>query len=84
MEQLLQATMIIQVAIATYGLAVLISDYDGPFDILYSLRGRYYRLFSCHVCLSFWIAIPISIMTEIGLIGYLTALGLVILLERIT
>lgn len=73
-------------ALATFGAAALISDYDGVFDIFLRLRKKS-KAFGCIVCLSFWIAIPMLYLTSIGIMAvvYLFAIvGLVIITERLT
>lgn len=67
-------------AIATYGVSALIAEYGGPFDIFLRLRQKL-RVLECTVCLSVWLAIPISIFSGLDIIGYLAVIGAVIIIE---
>lgn len=69
--------------LATFGISAIISNYDGPFNILTCLRAKVSAA-RCCVCMAVWLAIPIAVSLNIGLIGYLAILGSVILLERVT
>lgn len=72
-------------ALATFGLAALISQYDGPDKMFARLRKRdKSKLTHCPVCLSVWLAIPISILAGIGLVEYIAIIGIVIIIERLT
>ena len=76
MEQLLQT------AIASVGLAILISDYSGPFGIFISLRtSRLGRLFECPVCLLPYIVLLVLI-SPVRALEYLFVVGLGILIAR--
>lgn len=73
-------------ALATFGLAALVSNYDGAFGILLRLR-RKFRVLDCTVCLSTWLALPMLYLTSIGEMTVVLAfaiIGLVIIAERIT
>lgn len=70
-------------ALATLGISSLISQYNGAFDVFQKLRNKFPRSpLTCTVCLSVWVAIPLSIFTGIGFIGYLAVIGLIIIEER--
>lgn len=72
-------------ALAAFGISALISQYDGLSGVLQRVRlNRLRRLASCTVCLSVWVAIPISIVANLSVIEYFATLGFVILLERLT
>lgn len=77
MYSILLATM------AAFGVSALITNYDGPFNLFIKLRSKL-PVFVCCVCLSVWVAIPIALYMNLGLIGYLAMIGAVILLERLT
>lgn len=71
--------------LATYGVAKLISNYDGLFNVFLWLRNRdsvIGKLFSCTVCLAVWVAIPVAYFAGFGVMGYLAIIGSVILIER--
>jgi len=72
-------------ALATFGIATLISQYDGVADVFLRLRSiePLHNFLSCTVCLSLWISIPFSVANGIGVIGYFATVGIVILLERL-
>lgn len=70
-------------ALATLGISVIITQYDGPCGIFQKLRSKIPKSpITCTVCLSVWVAIPLSIITEIGLVGYLAVIGFIIIEER--
>lgn len=70
--------------LSTYGISTLISEYDGPFNLFVKLRNMdVSKVTSCSVCLSVWIAIPVSIIIGLTLVYYLSVIGAVILLNRI-
>lgn len=49
---------------ATFGLAEAIHNTDGPFSIFYKLRHmKYSKPFECFTCLSFWVAMPLALIT---------------------
>lgn len=70
-------------SIATFGISALISNYDGPGEILFKLRKKV-PLTRCTICLGVWAGIPIAYFMGVGIIGYLAIIGLVILVERLT
>lgn len=75
---------IIIASLATYGISALISNYSGIFNLFERLRNRYPdSAFHCVVCLSVWVAIPISLAMSIGIIGYLAVVGIVIALDTL-
>lgn len=76
-------TDIIICSLGVYGTSVLVSEYDGPFHIFSKLRARL-TAFRCVPCASVWIAAPLAFFLGVGLTGYLAAIGLVLLAERLT
>lgn len=75
MVELLEAT------IAVFGICHLLVYQDGPAKILFKIRNKI-KPFRCMPCSVVWVAIPLSIWTGIGLLGYLFVIGGVILLDR--
>lgn len=72
--------------LATFGLAALVTNYDGPLSVFISLRSKY-RVFECTVCLSVWIAPVILALLALGatwLVWSCAVVGAVILLERLS
>lgn len=72
---------VILAALATYGIATLVSEYDGPFNVFTELR-TWLPALRCVPCGSVWIAAPIALLSGVGFIGYLAALGIVMVMER--
>ena len=69
--------------LATYSIATLLSEYDGPFEIFFKARrSRLSPLLTCGVCVGTWVAIPISIALNLSPMEYLAVTGGVILLSR--
>lgn len=78
-------TEIALVAGGTYGIATIVADYDGPFGVFERLRrSRLAKLFACNVCLMPYAAIPLALGLDVGLYGYLAAIGLGVILARLT
>lgn len=79
---------LIILALGTYGTAKLVAEYDGPFDLLYSMRSkRRLSVLTCPVCCGTWIAILFSIIFWLGGVWLLLPLALVggvILIEEVT
>lgn len=77
---------LIILALATYGTAKLIAEYDGPFDSLYRLRNvKYLKALLCVVCSSLYVGVGLSIVWAFGYALWLTPLalvGIVIILEE--
>lgn len=72
-------------SLATYGIAVIVANYDGPFNILVKLReSKVGSLFTCSVCLSVYVAAFVAIFMGLSFFEYLAILGLAVLLERNT
>lgn len=71
---------IIIVVLAVYAVSTLLAEYNGFRDIFMKLRKK--GLPDCSVCLSVWIAIPISIIAGLSIVEYLSVIGGVILLSR--
>lgn len=72
---------IIIASLATYGVATLVSEYDGAFNVFTKLRSKLPAL-RCMPCAATWIALPIALFMDIGVMGYLAALGIVVAMER--
>jgi len=74
-------------ALSVYGLASLITGYDGPKGMFLKLRNKYpYSAINCTVCLSCWIALPMILTgAYLGLafLAPFAIVGVVILLERL-
>lgn len=71
--------------LASYSVAVIVSEYDGPLDIFYNLRrSRLSALFSCSVCLGVYVSIVFSMALSVGLVGCFAVIGGVTLLARNT
>lgn len=73
-------------ALATFGIASLVSNYDGPYNIFTKLRSRY-EMLRCTVCLATWLATPLFFLAANGFLAYVTSLaiiGVVVIVERVT
>jgi hypothetical protein len=73
---------IIVASMAVFGMAALISTYDGPFDIL-ALAREQVGMLACTVCLSVWI-IAGMFLAGVPFGECCAVIGGVIILERIT
>lgn len=73
---------ILYASVATYGLAILVSEYDGLGEVLLKLRRRI-PLLRCAVCSAVWLAIPINLLSGTGMLGYLASIGGMIVLDRV-
>ena len=75
-------------ALATYGTSKLVAEYDGPFDMLYSMRNRrWLGMLTCTVCTSVWVGLFFSIIFWLGFVWVLLPLaivGAIILIEEVT
>ena len=75
-------------ALATYGTAKLIAEYDGFGDIFYKIRNKsYLKALTCPVCASVWFGVLFSIIFWLGgawLLIPLALAGVVILIEEVT
>lgn len=75
-------------ALAVYGLAALVVNYDGAWSIFARLRNRFPNsALHCTVCLSVWISVPIILLgTFVGswVIAPLAIVAVVILLEKLS
>lgn len=80
MEQLF--TTIIAI-IGAYGICHLLVHEDGPYNLLTKLR-KYVKPFRCVPCSVVYIAIPIALYANIGILGYLAIVGGVIFIDRKT
>ena len=72
-------TLIVAI-LAVYGVSTLFAEYNGFKDVFIKLRKM--GMPDCAVCLSVWIAIPISIIAGLSIVEYLSVIGGVILLSR--
>ena len=74
-------------ALAVYGLAALISSYDGAWSIFARLRNKYPNSpLQCAVCTSVWLVLPIMALSYFGGVIFVVPfaiIGVVILLEKI-
>lgn len=81
-----QLVSLIIIGLSVYGLASLVTSYDGVKDIFLTLRNKYPRsALICTVCLSVWLVLPIYLAVLSGLQLYLIPLaviGLIIFLEK--
>ncbi len=72
-------TLFIIGALATYGLAYSVKHLDGPFSVFMWVRSLadgpstwVQRGFNCEICLSFWIGVPVALIT-VGVIPHAVA-----------
>jgi len=78
-------TEIILATLATYGIATLLAEYPGPFNIFEKARERLSApQFACNVCLGVLIAIPLAIALNLSLVEYFAVVGSVVALARAT
>jgi hypothetical protein len=69
--------------ILTVGLATLVSQYDGAFDLFLRLRtSRLGKLFDCNVCLVPYIALIPVLWLHMGFMDYLVIVGAGVILSR--
>lgn len=73
----------VTVALATYGICTLLSEYDAPFNAFANLRAKF-RVFGCIGCSSVWISAPLAYFAGLGVIEYLGAIGIVLAIDRLT
>lgn len=78
MEQ--QIIDIVFTALGTYGLATLVTDYSGPFNLFVYLRKK--GVPDCNVCVATWLLLPVLLLVMAGLGVPLAALGLMMILAR--
>ena len=75
-------------ALATYGTAKLVAEYDGFADVLFKIRNKsYLKALNCPVCASVWFGVLFSIIFWLGSVWLLLPLalaGVVILIEELT
>lgn len=72
---------VIVYGVATYGIATVITDYDGPFGVFDSLRQKF-ALFRCSVCLSTWLIVVFWLVGGLAIIESLAALGIAVFILR--
>lgn len=71
-------------AISVYGLCRIITCYDGPFGVFAKLRKMFPNSpLTCTVCLSVWASVPFAFAFDLGFLGYLSVVGIVVLIETI-
>ena len=69
--------------LATYSVSILLTEYDGPWDIFVKMRKATTRgVFACAVCLSCWVAMPFCFAFHTGFFGYFAVIGGAILIVR--
>jgi hypothetical protein len=80
-------------ALAVWRLTHLLTEEDGPWDMIARLRVRLGssmagRLIDCFYCVSLWIALPLAVFTSSGWLGltvhWLALSGAASLLEKVT
>lgn len=85
MEPLQHTTSLLVAVFGTYGIATLLSDYNGPFRAFQRLRhSKMGELFECNVCLSPYIALAFALGLGLGLWEYLAVVGACVVLARLT
>ncbi len=74
-------TLILSI-LSIYAISSLVSNYNGPFDILRRIRNikPLQELTECQVCLAFWVTLPFLFI--LSPLEALAAYGSVILLVR--
>lgn len=75
---------IIIATVATFGVAGLIAEYDGPADVLLKLREKV-TLTRCIVCMSVWIApvmLALLAYDQYWIVYSAAVVGVIILIER--
>lgn len=84
MDTYQQATSIVIGILIVYGLATIVTEYDGPFHVFAKLRAsKLNSLLSCAVCVSPYIALLLIPLMGISLVQYLAVLGGSIIIARI-
>lgn len=81
MGNLYTAMLILLLALGSYGISTLLSDYEGPFDLFTKIR-TVGKVFRCSTCLSFWISIIVSLITGLGFVETLAVIGGAVALTR--
>jgi len=75
-------------ALAVFGLAALITSYDGPGSIFARLRNKYPNSpFHCTLCTATWLIIPIMLLAFFAGMVFVVPfaiLGTIIIIERLT
>lgn len=71
-------------SLATYAITLVLSNYGGPFDIFARWRAGRSELWSCFVCLSFWVGLVIAILSRLTLQEYFAVVGLSILMWKVS
>ena len=75
---------IIDLLLATFitsGLALMISEYDGVFNIFVELRKKL-EAFNCAVCLSPYIALLPTLLLNLDFVEYLAIIGMSVIIVR--
>lgn len=68
------------VGLATYAVAKLVSQYDGPFALFAMLRKRISPL-RCAACTSVWVAALFSVYYGINFVECCAAIGISLILD---
>lgn len=71
-------------ALSVYTVTLIVSSYDGPFDVFARLRAKFDKPFSCFVCLSFWVALPSLFVLGFNPLVYLSVVGAAILIWKVS
>ncbi len=70
--------------VGTYGVAIILSEYDGPFKLFYKARSsKLYELLSCGVCLSPYIAVAFALGLHMSFWEYLAVVGGSVIIARL-
>lgn len=74
-------------ALGVYGITIVITSYPGPGDIFVkfrsSLSSGLNKLFTCPVCLSWWIGLIFAFAVGLNPLEYFAVVGTVILAEEL-
>lgn len=71
--------------LASYSIAIIVTEYDGPLGVFYSIRRSFLGdLFGCAVCLGVYTSVIFSIGSGFSVIEYFAVVGGVTILARNT
>lgn len=83
MDELQQTINILIAALGVYGVATLVTEYSGPFNVFDRLRKtKVSGVFECNICLTPYLAIIPAFGLSLGMFGYFAVVGLSIILGR--